>query len=132
VSERNVELVRSVYDDWARGDFSEGEVFHPDIRFEMVDWPEGSSARGLEEMRRAWGEALSAWESFRAEPSGFIDGDDRVVVLTRVWARGRGSGIDLSADTATVWTIDAGRVVRLGLYWDPEKAFEAAGLKPPA
>jgi ketosteroid isomerase-like protein len=131
VSEENVELVRRVYTDWARGDFSDSGVFHPDVEFEMVDWPEGSSARGLAEMQRAWRAALSAWEKLRAEPSDFIDGGDRVVALTRVWARGKGSGIDVSADTATVWTIDAGRVVRLALYWDPEKAFEAAELKPP-
>jgi hypothetical protein len=65
VSEENVELVRSVYSDWARGDFSDSSVFHPDLEFEMVDWPEGARARGLDEMRRAWRGALY-WDPEKA------------------------------------------------------------------
>jgi ketosteroid isomerase-like protein len=30
------------------------------------------------------------------------------------------------ADTATVWTVKSGRVVRLALYWDSARALEAA------
>ena len=64
-----------------------------------------------------------------AEPDDFIEaGDDVVVVLNHVHARGRGSGLDVRADTATVWTLDAGKVVGLALYWDATKALEAAGL----
>lgn len=129
MSEENVELVRRVYSDWARGDFSQSAAFHPRVEFEMVDWPEGASARGLEEMRRAWRGALSAWEDFRAEAGDISDDGNQVVVMTNVSARGRGSGIDVSAETATVWTIDAGQVVRLALYWNPAKAFEAARLE---
>jgi ketosteroid isomerase-like protein len=36
----------------------------------------------------------------------------------------------VSADTATVWTIEAGKVVRLALYWDSDKALEVAALRP--
>jgi ketosteroid isomerase-like protein len=32
----------------------------------------------------------------------------------------------VSADTATVWTVDDGLVVRLALYWDTDRAREAA------
>src|SRR6185369_9996376 len=66
-SDQNVEIVRSIYDDWARGDFSQGDAFHPDVEFDMTDWPGGGSARGVEGMRRAWMESLRAWEDFRAE-----------------------------------------------------------------
>jgi ketosteroid isomerase-like protein len=129
MSQENVEIVRRVYEGWARGDFSEGNVFHSEVEFEMTDWPEGSSSRGLDEMRRAWQETLSAWEDFRAEPDDFIEaGENVVVVLNRVLARGRGSGVDVRADTATVWTLDGGKVIRLALYWDAAKALEAAGL----
>jgi ketosteroid isomerase-like protein len=34
----------------------------------------------------------------------------------------------VSADSATVWTMDGGRVVRLAVYWDGAKALEAVGL----
>ena len=80
-------------------------------------------------MRRTWLAALAAWDDFRAEPSELIEVGGQVVVLTHVHARGRGSGAEVTADTATVWTVDAGRIVRLALYWDSAKALRAVGLR---
>src|SRR3954468_15699513 len=128
MSQENVEIVRGVYEGWARGDFTGGDAFHPDLRFEMPDWPEGTTAHGLEAMRDAWQGVLGAWDDFRAEPQKFIDAGEHVVVLNHVHARGKGSGMEVDADTATLWTVDAGKVVSLGLYWDAAKALEAAGL----
>ena len=128
MSEKNVEIVRRVYERWAQGDFSEGDVFDPEVEFVMPDWPEGSSSRGLDAMRRAWLSTLSAWDDFRAEPGRIFDAGEQVVVLTHVRARGKGSGVETQATTATVWTIEAGKVARLALHWDTAKALEAAGL----
>jgi len=122
MSEENVEIVRRVYEGWSRGDFSEGDAFHPEIDFEMVDWPHPGRARGLEQMRRIWSTTLSAWYDFRAVPTEYIDCGRSVLVLNRIQARGRGSGAEVGAETATLWTVDAGRVVRLALYWDTELA----------
>jgi ketosteroid isomerase-like protein len=33
VSERNVEIIRGVFERWARGDFNTPEVFAPDVEF---------------------------------------------------------------------------------------------------
>jgi ketosteroid isomerase-like protein len=89
----------------------------------------GSSAHGRDAMWRSWRSALSVWEDFRAEPTEFIDaGEDSVVMLTHVEGRGKGSGLAMQAETATVWTFDAGKVVGIALYWDTAKALEAAGL----
>jgi ketosteroid isomerase-like protein len=129
MTEENVEIVRRVYAGWAVGDFSEGDVFDPEVEFEMVDWPEAASSRGLDAMRRTWQAALAAWDDFRAEPYEFIERGDQVVVLTHAVGRGKGSGAEVSADTATVWTFDGGKIVRLALYWDSAKALEAAGLR---
>jgi ketosteroid isomerase-like protein len=130
MSQENVELVRRVYEEWSRGDFSAGEVFHPDVEVDMVDWPAPGSSRGLEGMRKTWGASLSAWDEFRAEPTAFMANGRHVVVLTHVTARGAGSGAEVTADTATLWTIDAGKVVRLALYWDSARALEAGGFSP--
>ena len=50
-------------------------------------------------------------------------------MITHVTARGKSSGIETQATTATVWTLEDGRVIRLALYWDSAKALEAAGLE---
>jgi ketosteroid isomerase-like protein len=129
MSEKNVELVRRVYERWACGDFSEGDVFSPDVEFEMPDWPHSAGSRGVDGMRSIWQGTLAAWDDFRAEPDRFLEAGRHVVVLTHVHARGKDSGAEVSADTATVWTIEAGRVVRLVLYWDSDKALEDMGLQ---
>jgi ketosteroid isomerase-like protein len=127
MSREDLELVRRVYESWTQGDFSGGEAFHPDVEFEMVDWPESGRSRGLEAMRRTWISSLRAWDDFRAEPTEFVELGGHIVVLTHVEARGRGSAAQVSADTATLWTFEGGRVVRLALYWDAAEALEVAG-----
>jgi ketosteroid isomerase-like protein len=128
MSQENVELVRHVYEGWARGDFSAGGAFAPDVEFEMPDWPESAPSHGLEGMSETWRATLGAWDDFRAEAFRFIDTGGHVVVLNHVHAWGKGSGVEVSADTATVWTIEEGRVVRLALYWDSAKALDSVGL----
>jgi ketosteroid isomerase-like protein len=128
MSQENVEVVRRAYDEWSRGDFSAGDIFDANVEFDMVDWPGRDRSRGIEEMARAWQESLAAWDDFRAEPTGFVENGPHVVVSTHVTARGKGSGAAVTAETATVWTLEAGKVVRLALHWDAAAALEAAGL----
>jgi ketosteroid isomerase-like protein len=128
MSQENVEAVRRVYEEWSQGDFSAGELFAEDVEFDMVDWPGQDRSRGVEEMARAWQESLASWEDFRAEPTDFIETGPYVVVPTHVTARGKGSGVAVTADTATLWTFEAGKVVRLALHWDAAAAFAAVGL----
>jgi hypothetical protein len=54
------ELVRRVYERWARRDFSEIEAFHREIDFEMVEWPHQTRVRGVDAMRDTWRATLSA------------------------------------------------------------------------
>jgi ketosteroid isomerase-like protein len=126
MSEENVEIVRRVYEGWSRGDFSRTEHFDPNIDFELVDWPAPGRARGIEEMARVWRETLSAWFDFRAVPSEYSDYGSKILVLNHIEARGKGSGADVSALTATLWTVEGGKVVRLALFWDTALARTAA------
>jgi ketosteroid isomerase-like protein len=126
MSQQSVELVQRVYEGWARGDFSQIEAFHPEIDFEMVDWPHQTSARGIEAMWRTWRSTLRAWDDFRAVPIEYIDCGRNVLVINHIQGSGKESGAEVSAETATVWTIEGGRVVRLALYWDTARAREVA------
>jgi ketosteroid isomerase-like protein len=126
MSEENVELVKSVYEAWARGDFTRSDVFDPEIDFEMVDWPHQTRAHGIGDMWRTWRSTLTAFEHFQAVPTEYVDYGRNVLVLNRIEGSGKESGAKVSAETAAVLTVDGGKVVRLALYWDTARAREAA------
>ena len=122
MSSENVETVHRIFEDWSRGDFSNGEFFTDDVEFDMVDWPEPVRSRGVAAMADTWRTSLRAWEDFRSFPTDFVDCGRRVLVLNHIQARGRESGVEVSAETASVFTFEAGRVARLALHWDVDAA----------
>jgi len=126
MSEANVELVRRVYDGWSRGDFTHTDLFHPEIDFEMVDWPHQTHVRGIDEMWRTWRSTLVAFGDFRSVPTEYVDFGRNVLVLNRIEGSGKESGAEVSADVASILTIDDGKVVRIRLYWNTANAREAA------
>jgi hypothetical protein len=80
----NIELARSIYAAWQRGDFSSTDWAHPEIAFEIGVGPTPGSWKGLAAMGQAWREFISAWENYRVEVDEYRElGDDRVLVLTR-------------------------------------------------
>ena len=118
--------MRRIYDGWSQGDFTRIDLFHPEIDFEMVDWPHQTRARGIDEMWRTWRSTLAAFGDFRAVPTEYVDFGRNVLVLNRIEGSGKESGAGVSADTASVLTVDGGKVVRLRLFWDTANAREAA------
>lgn len=128
MSHENLELVRSIVADWARGDYSCVDWAHPEIEFTAAD--SSVVTRGLEAVGRRWGEFLSAFEHFATIPEDFIEaGEDRVLVLVRFEGRGRASGIPAGAFLGgQLFTVQKGQVVRLATYLHRQEAFEAAGL----
>jgi ketosteroid isomerase-like protein len=128
----NLELVRSIYADWGRGDFSATEWAHPDIEFVMPDGVVSGSWTGVTEMARAWREVLQAWADFHAELETCEALDDaRVLVLTENSGRGRTSGVDVGqirTRGANVFHIRNGKVTRLVAYWHRDRALIDLGL----
>ena len=135
----NLELVKSIYAAWEKGDFSSADWADPEIEFEMRGGLTTGRWTGVEEMSEAWAAMLMAWEDLRAVPDEFreLDGD-RVLVFLRNEGLGKGSGIDvgeISVKAANVFTVGDGKVTSLILYWDRERAIADLGLgdreKPP-
>src|ERR1022692_4424293 len=58
VSSANLDLVRSVYAAWERGDFSSVEWAHPDIELVFADGPDPSNWTGLAGMSDGFGDFL--------------------------------------------------------------------------
>ena len=69
-----------------------------------------------------------AWEQWSVDPEKYIDAGEQVVVLLRLSARGRGSGVALVRRDGMVWTMRDGKAVRLDYYNSATEALEAAGL----
>jgi hypothetical protein len=92
----NVELVRSIFVAWERGDFSSTEWAHPEIEYVLVDGPSPGSWIGVSAMKRAWRDFANAWEEFHAEAQGHRELDaERVLVLAHYSGRGKTSGLEL-------------------------------------
>jgi ketosteroid isomerase-like protein len=125
-----LDLVRSIYVGWARGDFRSVEWAHQQIEFEFADGPEPGRWQGVDEMSAHYADWLRGWRDFRAEPERYFAPDERcVLVFVRNTARGRASGLELDMrSVANYFEVDDGKVVRLALYWDRDRALADAGI----
>lgn len=69
----------------------------------------------------------TTWEQFALELEELIPAGDQVVALVRTRATGGGSGIDVDARIAHVWTMRAGRPVRMDLL-PRDEGLKRAGI----
>jgi ketosteroid isomerase-like protein len=138
MSSTNLDLVRSIYAAWERGDFSTAEWVDRDIKFVLADWPDAGTWSGLAGMTEGMRQLLSAWEDFYvvADESRELD-DECVLMLMHVGGRGKASGLELQAANVTrggahVFHIRDRKVTRLVVYFDRDRAFADLGLAPEA
>jgi ketosteroid isomerase-like protein len=129
----NLDLVRSIYAAWERGDYSSTDWADPDIEFGLADGPDASTWTGLEGMADGWRAFQSTWQDFRAEPTEYLELDEeRVLVLVQVIGRATSSGMELTqvpTRQASLLHIRDGKVTRLLLYWHRENALADLGLE---
>ena len=129
----NLDLVRSIYSAWERGDFSHAEWAHPEIEYMTADGLEPGSWTGLAEMAEQFHAWLRLWERFRLTADEYRRlGDDRVIVLDRWGGHGKTSGLDLGElETNGAWVFDIrdGRVTRMIRYMDRANALADLGLE---
>jgi ketosteroid isomerase-like protein len=129
----NLELVRSIFADWERGDFSRADWASPDIEFTIADGPDPSVSTGLAGMAQALRARLSAFSDFCVEADEYrAIGDERVLVLNHaVGGRGKTSGHQLpsiAVPGADLFYVEGGKVTRLLVYFDRGHVFADLGL----
>jgi ketosteroid isomerase-like protein len=129
----NVELVRSIYSDWERGDFSHAEWADREIEWVLVEGPSPGTWHGLAGMAdgfRAW---FSASKDVHVYADDFREIDDeRVAVLVHATARGKASGLEYSPElkrTTHLFHVRGRKVVRFLFYLDRGRAFADLGLE---
>ena len=126
MSEENVQIVRSIYAAWEKGDFSNVDWADPDIEFQI---PDQQPVRGVTAMAREWGEWLKAFDDVALSPESFHDRADRVVGVHHFRGQGKRSGIPAQEfSVACLFTLRDSKVTRLILYSNKNGALEAAGL----
>jgi ketosteroid isomerase-like protein len=130
----NLDLVRSIYAAWERGDFGSAEWAHPAIEYVVADGLEPGSWTGLAGISEGTRNWMSAWNEWRAEADECHELDaERVLVLVRFIGRGKTSGLEvgqLRTNGANLFHVRDGMVTRLVVYWDRERALADLGLAP--
>jgi ketosteroid isomerase-like protein len=129
----NLDLVRSIFADWERGDFSSAGWADPDVELVFADGPAPSKWTGLAGMAEGMREFLTSWGEFQVVADEYRELDrERVLVLVHRRARGKTSGLDVVEPRATgaiVYYVRDGRAFRLIIYWDRDRALADLGLK---
>ena len=127
----NLDLMRSIYAAIGRGDYSSAEWADPKIEYVVADGPDPGSRTGLTGMAAQLRTFLSAWEGFRAEAEEYRELDaERVLVLTRLSGRGKTSGVQIGDRGAELFDIHGGKVTRIVVYFDRDRALADLGLTP--
>jgi ketosteroid isomerase-like protein len=129
----NLDLVRSIYADWERGDYSSTDWADSEIELVIADGPSPSAWTGLAGMAEGWRHSLSAWENYRLVAEEFREIDaERVLVLLHRKGRGKTSGLELPETLtkgASVLHVIDGKVTKLVAYWDRDRALADLGLE---
>ena len=134
MSEENVEIVRSVHEGWATGDFTIGRgLFSPDFAWEQPAQAVEPGSRSGVEVRDALRNLFEVYDDYRVEADEFIDAGADVVVVGRSKGTAKASRMPLDQLFAFVWTVRDDLLVRLRVFTSREEALEAAGLgeQPP-
>jgi ketosteroid isomerase-like protein len=131
----NLDLVRSIYADWERGDYSRtADWGDPEMEWVAVDGPSPNRVVGLKAMAAGWREFLADWVDFRAEAEEYreLDGE-RVLVFHHFGGRGKSSGLEVGQTTskgACLFQLVDGKVTKLVLYSVRDRALADLGLVP--
>ena len=128
MSAENVEIVRRAYLNPAP--FTDAAPMAPDAEFDFTAvYPDQPVLRGIDAMR-SFRDAGPWGRSQRFQPERYLDvDDDRVLVLVRAIATGRGSGVSVETRIAHEITIRGGVIVRVKVHRGHSEALKAVGLE---
>jgi ketosteroid isomerase-like protein len=117
------EKLQTLYEEWAQGDYSRSDIFHPEMEMESIGLAEPMHARNYEEFVDLMREWLSAWDKpLTIDAEEMIESGDRILVLVRWKGRGKGSGVEMEAGGGHLFTFRDGLIVRYEVYRDRDGA----------
>jgi ketosteroid isomerase-like protein len=128
MSQENVELIRRLSDDFARGDMTSllGK-FDPDVEWLPRRAATEGAYRGSAGIERFIADTTEVFEKF--EPRfEYTDLGERVLAWGHIHVRAKGSGIETDIEAWGIFEFREGKIARFEDFGTKEKAFEAAGL----
>jgi ketosteroid isomerase-like protein len=129
MSQENVEIVRSAFSEYERGNFRIPGIFDPSVRVVWLDAVDGEKeSEGLEELAHMTKEWLRSFEQITTVAERLIDAGDQVVVMAEWRGLGKASGAFTTWRYGAVYTLRDRKVTSIVSYRDPAEALEAAGL----
>lgn len=145
MSKKNVEIVRSILEpldgingaaiDWGAEAIREmlGQAYSPDVELTTLASGLGSgvdeSYRGLDGLARYLREWLEPFSEYHVENLDYIEAGVCVLVPSRQWGVGRGSGARVEIELTTLYELQDGKIVRGEQYDTLEEARAAAELR---
>jgi ketosteroid isomerase-like protein len=103
-------------------------VCDPEIEFLSVLAVSGRAYHGHDGIRQYFADVAAAWSEWRVELHRIVPAPDgRVVIAMTMHFRGKESGAAFSDQTAHVWTLRNGKLLRNEPFRDPKDALRAAG-----
>jgi ketosteroid isomerase-like protein len=128
----NLDLVRSIFAAWERGDYGSTDWADPEIEWILADGPAPGRWTGLAGMAEGWRGWITAWKDLRIEAKDYRELDDqRVLVHVDDSGRGKASGLEVGqirTQGANLFHLRGGKVTRYVNYFDREFAFADLGL----
>jgi ketosteroid isomerase-like protein len=147
VSEENVEIIRSVFEplrgvnvaaiDWELDAVREaaGQAYSPDVELTTLASGAGSGvdefysgADGVVSYLREW---LEPFSEYYIESLDYIDAGDCVLVPSRQWGVGEGSGARVELELTTLYELRDGKIVRMHQYDTLDEARQAVRPEKP-
>ena len=130
MSQENVEIVRRNYESVTATLQMPSELFDPDFEVDATSVGAGVGVtRGLDAAQEFLQEYWETFENFRVELEEVIHADDeQVVTAVRDGGRIKGSDAETWSRFFHVWGFDDGKIARLSIHIERNRALEAAGL----
>jgi ketosteroid isomerase-like protein len=145
MSQENVQVIRSVFEplgsvniaaiDWRLEAVREaaGQAYAPEVELTTLASGLGSGVdefyRGADGVVRYLREWLEPFTEYYVESLDYIDAGDCVLVPSRQWGVGEGSGARVELELTTLYELRDGKIVRMHQYDTLDEARRAAGLE---
>lgn len=125
---QDAEAIRRGYEHFNRTGEADLSQFHLEAEIDATGRVfDRAVYRGHEEISQFFAQLSEVWGRQVLEPEDFLAVGDRVVVPVRITAVGKHSGVETVARAGHVWTMRAGKAIRLQIFQTREEALDAVG-----